>query len=707
MQITCCNRLAFSKFAQSFDELGWISVPLPLALGNLRSLMTKAFANRKDIDGLRSVAVIPVVLYHLDLSLFGGGFVGVDIFFVISGFLITRIIAREIAEFRFSIVQFYNRRVRRILPALFAMVTVTSVFAFLVLPPPQIAEYGKSVAAVAAMAANIFYWNSSGYFDVAAETKPLLHTWSLGVEEQFYVFFPIVLRLASRWRGSWGALAWCGLLASLVLSIVAVRFYPDATFYLLPTRAWELLAGSVIALGAVPKIRSRILLEGLSLLGLGSIIYAVILYSDQTRFPGETALLPVLGAALIIATGEQGKSTSVTRILSFSPLVFLGLLSYSLYLWHWPVIVFSRLFLEQDFSLAQAGGILAVSLALSYLSWRYVEQPFRARPSKTAEAKIRTRPVIIGGLLSVLVLVAGISISFLFSSQDLVERVYGTHIATLTKLAEKTSSPKECMAKTGDIAKTAKCLLGDSRVAPSIALLGDSMADALHQSVGEMLARNGKSAVRYIFLSCPPILGVSRNEPARLGSGFAKKCSKFVENAVDDMISDPAIEFVLLHGAYDGYFRPKSDGADLPLLIAGKAETDRSDLISAAVGTAEQLAAAGKTVILIGPTPIGYKKLGAAAILEDAVRAWRSPEPSIVSFDACIEPLADIGDAFERAQSENIVYLDASKFFLKNTEGGPVCDLVKDGLPLTSDGSHVTRIVADLIAEELSGLLSE
>ena len=339
---------------------------------------------RPDIDGLRAIAVIPVVLYHLNISLASGGFVGVDVFFVISGYLITGLIWAEMQAGAYSIANFYVRRARRIFPALFFMCAVCAVFVFLICLPGDAQEFSKSLAAATLFASNIYFYRTADYFAPGADTQALLHIWSLAVEEQFYILFPLVL-LAVRRFAPTRAKAILAVLAALSLgvSIWLVRTDLPAAFYLLHSRAWELLIGALLALGTVPAIGSRALAATLGMVGLALIGASVLLYQEQMPFPGVAALAPCLGAALLIHVGRDG-TLLPSRLLSLPPLRFVGLISYSLYLWHWPIDVLSR-------NLAFWYGwdpdtkphkivALALSVACAILSWHLAEKPFRQRP---------------------------------------------------------------------------------------------------------------------------------------------------------------------------------------------------------------------------------------------------------------------------------------------------------------------------------------
>jgi len=336
---------------------------------------------RREIDGLRALAVLPVIFFHAGLPLFSGGFVGVDVFFVISGYLITSIILAEKQAGTFTLINFYERRARRILPALFVVVIACLPFAWLWLLQDDLKEFSGSVFSVSTFISNVFFWRNSGYFDTAAELKPLLHTWSLAVEEQYYLFFPVFLMLTWQLGKRW-ILAMLAALA--VISLAAAQWgsvnNPAAAFYLLPTRGWELLVGAFVAFyfakSNKPDI-SRSVGQAGSTVGLLLIIYAVFAFDKQTPFPSLYTLAPTIGASLIILCATP--QTVVGKILGNQLFVGVGLISYSAYLWHQPLLAFARhRSLEEPSGLLLAG-LAAVSLALAYVSWKYVEVPFRRR----------------------------------------------------------------------------------------------------------------------------------------------------------------------------------------------------------------------------------------------------------------------------------------------------------------------------------------
>ncbi len=335
---------------------------------------------RKEIDGLRALAVLPVILFHAGFETFSGGFVGVDVFFVISGYLITTIILAELEQGKFSIANFYERRARRILPALFLVMLACIPFAWVLLTPADLNSFAKSLVAVPLFVSNIFFWRDGGYFETAAELKPLLHTWSLAVEEQYYVLFPLFLMLFWKLGKRWIFVS-LGLVfvASIAIAQWGAYAQPTAAFFLLPTRGWELLIGAFAAFylsQANRKDLGRITSEVAGWLGVALILYAVFAYSKATPFPGLYALVPTLGTVLIILFSTQ--QTTVGKFVGNKAFVGVGLISYSAYLWHQPVLAFARHWSKEldKFTLLL---LVAFVLTIAYFSWRFIERPFRAK----------------------------------------------------------------------------------------------------------------------------------------------------------------------------------------------------------------------------------------------------------------------------------------------------------------------------------------
>lgn len=365
---------------------------------------------RADIDGLRAVAVLSVLAFHYIEDAAFNGFMGVDIFFVISGFLITRILQDELEAGRFSLAGFYERRARRILPALFAVMLFTTVAAYFLFLPKEMISFGKSLIGTALFGSNFVFWSEASYFDLDAITKPLLHTWSLGIEEQFYIIFPLLLWVLYRFfRARIGTFLIALWVASFLGNIwLILNGEQNSAFYLPFSRAWELFTGAVLALGLIPVFIAHI--NKVAWSGALLIVLGLILPFDDQDFPGFYALLPVLGSALLIYVGAHSADHTVTRTLSHRHAVLIGKMSYSLYLWHWPLLVFAVYYELGDITIPQTLMLIAACFCISYYSWRYIEQPVRKK-----QAMESRRKVFLASLIGVLIFImAG---SFILSEE--------------------------------------------------------------------------------------------------------------------------------------------------------------------------------------------------------------------------------------------------------------------------------------------------
>lgn len=455
---------------------------------------------RYDIDGLRALAVVPVVWYHLGLPGLPGGFTGVDVFFVISGFLITSLLRSDMEQGKYSLLRFYERRARRIFPALATMLMACVAMALLIMLPQDAKNFGANLAMTSLFSANLYLMFTSGYFDADASLNPLLHMWSLGVEEQFYVFFPLFLWLVHR-LGFWRwlvPLIGLGLVASLSLGVWMTYAHPTAAFYLLLTRAWEMLAGALLACWAVPSPKNRITREGLGWAGLALVVLGYLYVSKENAFPGILAALPVMGAALIIFS-HGGGATALSRVLAIAPVRGLGLISYSLYLWHWPVIVFYKYISGHELDLAVAFILGAVSIVLAWISWRWVEQPWRN--GKTLVCEIW---VVSGIGLMVLVGLGGA----LYAAKGWPERVPAEVIAVDNFRYDFSQKRHAChrddhsTLPIGD-----SCIYGAEGVLPSLMVWGDSHGVELADALGDMLGTQGSALMTVTSSQCPPALG--------------------------------------------------------------------------------------------------------------------------------------------------------------------------------------------------------
>ena len=419
---------------------------------------------RREIDGLRALAVLPVILFHAGFKIVSGGFVGVDVFFVISGYLITTIIIAELEEDKFSIANFYERRARRILPVLFLVMAVSIPFSWIVLSPFELTSFSKSLIAVSLFLSNFFFWIDGGYFQTAAELKPLLHTWSLAVEEQYYVFFPIFLlllwKLGRRWVLNLVVLT---AIISLVAAQLGSTYKPVANFFLLPTHAWELAIGALISLHlSSPNRVTASCLARQMLGGLGFLLItaSIFLFNKETPFPSLYALIPTIGTALILLFALP--DTLIGKLLGSRFLVFIGLISYSAYLWHQPIFAFSRYYYS-SISVILKFGLVIITLLLSALTWRYIERPFR-------DKKLISRRAIfsLSLMASVFFISFGYASYWLFGSS--LSYTYGAE----AKMAKALSSTNAVYASNMDERKFIKFRIQFENISPNAVVLGSS-----------------------------------------------------------------------------------------------------------------------------------------------------------------------------------------------------------------------------------------
>ena len=472
-----------------------------------------ALPYRPEVDGLRAIAVLGVLLFHAGVAPLQGGFVGVDVFFVISGYLITSQVRSDLRAGRFSLAGFWERRARRILPALLLVALCSVPMAVWLAPPDELERFGKSLVAVALFVSNVLFWTESGYFGTAAETKPLLHTWSLAVEEQFYLAAPLLLLATARWRPRLLAATLSLLLAlSLGISVWATRHTAAAGFYLSPARAWELLSGALLALhapmdAARPSVRANWRECG-AMVGLLLVAGAMVGFDRSTPFPGWLAAVPVGGTALLIAS-TQG-SSRVGRLLGLPPLVAIGRISYSTYLWHQPLLAASRMRQVEAPTQSEQLACIIAALLLGAVSWRWVEQPFRDRTRIGRAALVKA---MVGG--SLLVVALGVALDL---ARGLPERVPIDR--KLVDSFARTPRESDCFnLPRAHEAPRWYCVLGADGAVPNMFVLGDSHALSMLPALDEALRLESRAA--WFVAPCPPLLGVHPVVPQSAGTDCA------------------------------------------------------------------------------------------------------------------------------------------------------------------------------------------
>jgi peptidoglycan/LPS O-acetylase OafA/YrhL len=522
---------------------------------------------------MRALAVIPVCWYHAGLPGFPGGFAGVDVFFVISGYLMATLIGRDLAVARFSLLQFYERRARRILPALFAMLLACCIAGAFLIPPKLFSDFGATLAATVLFASNLVFWRkSANYFDASTDWSVLVHTWSLGVEEQFYILFPVFLWLV--WRTGQRArllLTVAVALGSLVLSIWGTANAPTATFYLLPMRAWELLVGAIVALAMLGRTESSAeansrptdqpaRLQGLAgLVGLAAVCASLVCFDKEMPFPGAAALLPCIGTCLLLYSGTNASSPAA-RLLSLRPLTFIGSISYSLYLWHWPLLVFVGKYgppgLPEHWTQLVVVGVACLA---AYASWRWIEQPFRGHRSGWS------RQQIFGFATAAAIALIAVGM-FAVDSSGWPERFPGIGSVALEPqlAAESTDAAwnrfdeKSCFVVRAADWKDDGCFLTRGGT-HNVLLWGDSFA-AAHAYGFFTSSGSNLNVLQYTAPQCPPIVGYA--------AASRPECSVF-NGRVLDVVGRHHIATVIMAANWDSYIRRrKLKYADIGATVA-------------------------------------------------------------------------------------------------------------------------------------------
>jgi peptidoglycan/LPS O-acetylase OafA/YrhL len=520
---------------------------------------------RADIDGLRALAVIPVLFYHAGVAGFPGGFVGVDVFLVISGYLICGMIDGDLRNGTFSLGNFYKRRILRILPALFAMFLVTSVLAYVYCLPVELEEYSKSLASAAGSVSNLYFAGSAGYFDAAAETKPLLHTWSLGVEEQFYLIVPLLMLFAYRVLPKRAGLLFASAAALSFAAAVAVS-YRNTTFvfYLTPFRAWELALGALLSIKVIPAPQTESGKNRCGAIGLLIVLGAIFLGSSSAPLLLMTSLAAT-GAGLVIASSEHGVS-AVGRLLSLRPVVFVGLISYSLYLWHWPLIVFQRM----DGLLSGPAGattkltLVAVSIGTAWLSWKFVESPFRSK------ARDASRNVVFGIASAAITSVVALCALALIASGApfrFPERVVSIASYLGYDPSAAFRSGRCYLATNRQQLDVPGCLQLDP-TRPNYLLIGDS--HAAHLWLGLSSAMPGVNIMQATASACrPAVMPISLLD--------TRACPKLMQFVFNDFLTNNKVDRILLSASWKD--------EDIPVLA----------------GTIDTLKLRGLDVAVLGP----------------------------------------------------------------------------------------------------------
>jgi peptidoglycan/LPS O-acetylase OafA/YrhL len=617
---------------------------------------------RPDIDGLRAIAVTAVIAFHLSHAWLPGGYLGVDMFFVLSGYLITAIIWQEINAGTFTILRFYERRIRRIMPALLCVLVVTTVLSAVVLLPADFAGYGKSVLATLLFVANVYFWRDAGYFSRAAEEKPLLHVWSLSVEEQFYVVFPLVLVLVARyWKAGTLAVVAAGGVASLALNVIMLAA-DGATpaFFMLPTRAWELAAGAVLALlPATARPSSRIQAQASGIAG-ALLIGAGLLFTTSPYEVYPVALPVVMGTAMLIwaAAGGTGTASTVNSALAHPAPVFLGQISYSLYLWHWPVLVFVRYYLVRDLTIPEVALALALMLVLAWGSWRYVERPFRDRRFSISK--------VAGLTAGVAVLLAGAAVSMVVT-QGWPSRLRPEAAAINRAIGTNYRCPILNFMPFGASRACAMNLPSRNPMDAEVVLFGNSHAQMYEPLVEDLVGQDQRPGLLVPLNGCLPTVKFN----------LSVACSQSAQLNFDQILKLPKLNTVMLGLTW---------GHDRETMFNGRGEPITSGHMAALTGALDEMISkieqAGKRAILIGPieTPGGDL---ASTLSREIAFGWPPSRPIAAPRASFDSRFGTITRHFEQRMGPRFIRPDK---ILCDAER---CHFVFEGRSLYADSSHL------------------
>lgn len=623
---------------------------------------------RREIDGLRAVAVIPVILFHAGFSLFSGGFVGVDVFFVISGYLITSILIDDIEQQRFSIVRFYERRARRILPVLFFVLLVSLPFAWSWMLAGQLQDFGASLFSVVTFISNLFFLTQVNYFAPNAEMQPLLHTWSLAVEEQYYLLFPPLLYLAYRFGGRAAfAMVLFFTLLSFGLAEWLGRLNPERNFFFTGSRLWEIGVGSVAAfIVSKQGVGNN---QWLALVGFSAVVVAVFTYDKSLPFPGVYTLLPVLGVFLLIL--YAGSETFVAKALSGRLIVGIGLISYSAYLWHQPVFAFVHIRTVDDPSWSTMLSLVALSLVLAAFSWRFVEQPFRGKQPLLASRKALFLASFVG-----LSAFGGIGV-IVYKSEG-----------ALSRLPDRVSQLESSTKIGGGECRPADygCLIGAPNNVAKTVLFGDSHAAGYAAGFAPILT-DKRVSMKVFTGGCAPVFDYRKY----LSTQVDIDCGKQMDANFLRVSEDASIETIILAAEWGYYVQGwRHESRLFTYRYANSDNTDPNnnpkEFAKSFDATIEMLITAGKHVVLIEPLP-EY----AMRIPESMAKIyWRDGdmEQLLLPLEVYETRNAELFALLGSTANKGVERVGVSQFFCDDALCWPFSD---DNVPLLSDGNHLNK----------------
>ena len=658
---------------------------------------------RPEIDGLRALAVIPVIFFHAGFKSFSGGYIGVDIFFVISGYLITTILIDEFQNNSFSIINFYERRARRILPALYFVMLACIPFAYIWMLPNQLKEFSQSLVAVSLFISNLFFWKKSGYFDSATDEMPLLHTWSLAVEEQYYVIVPILLLIL--WRFGKNKIFWIIVLLaaiSLLLSEWGYRNHSNANFYFAPTRAWELFAGAIAAfLVQKKRVQKHNLL---SLIGLIAILFSIFVYDKTTPSPSVYILLPVIGTMILIMFAQ--KDTQVAKILSNKLLVGLGLISYSAYLWHQPLFAFARIRLSNEPSKMIMMVLILLSLILAVMSWKFVENKFR---KKTISRSI----IFLGAAIGLIIFII---IDVLVDKNNGFQERFPEQIIKLDNFRKQQEAIRRssCDSISG-FSKQERCILGNKENIKGV-LIGDSHAQMLWGSLNKTLNDIGIGMYSFAGGGCPPIFNVYRRDIAD------NECDKYNKDVYKFILENKEIKYILFSARWTIYVERErfdnkeggvetGDDAFLDIIVNGVKEKNSEELRKVKLlrnikTSLNKFSNLGKKIYIVSPVPeVGF--VPAVKMIKSRFFNKELIAPTH-SYDVFLERNYRVRSLLHNFQEDNekINIFDISNVFCNKITQR--CNTFKDiSKPLYYDDDHLSSYGAKIIVNDFISWIKE
>jgi peptidoglycan/LPS O-acetylase OafA/YrhL len=630
--------------------------------------------HRKEIDGLRSLAILPVLFYHAGFSWMPGGFFGVDVFFVISGFLITAILVNELGTSgRISIVAFYERRARRILPALFVVIGLSVVAGWLLMFTDQFKLFLQSVVSILYFGSNYFFLGHTGYFDADIDLNPMVHTWSLAIEEQFYVFFPLVLWLLWRFVGKKYLVPVLVILATASLLAAAVfTGDPSNTFYLLQYRAWELIGGALVAVALSKREFKAYSNQALSALGLVAIVASMFVLGKEFPHPGLITLIPITGSALVIAFSGEG--TWARKLLSTKVLVGIGLISYSTYLWHQPLFSFFRIASLHSPTPIQFLPLIALALALAYLSWRFIENPVRDRKRFSRRWIFVSSAAVSVVLLTVCFVAGRTSVN-----EGRVSPVSGIKFTDVTERITVNKGLDDSCDKF--VADAATCATGEN---PEVLLWGDSYA--MHLAQGLAASSTKFAFTQQTLSACAPVLGwAHQNESYGLDQG--RECIAENERVFSWLKTHGSISTVILASPWDDALNPDGNAVD----SAGKVSKVGQIGIQKLQQTISAVQALGKKVVVVAPAPKNTEDTG-LCLARDFVNAG---ELSECNFSPDVNLLANATNYLEQAATS------AGFFKLEDLVCKPnTCEVSAGEIFIYRDKGHFSREGSKYLGEK-------